>query len=86
MPPSLPSRTRRKTEPIRNGRGSSAGTRASCRIGCRLFTFLVGQQEPAVKTALQQAHKTQIVARPMVEELAFFGIRNVRDVATCLVG
>ena len=38
----------------------------------------------AVKTALQRAHKTQIVARLMVEELAFFGIRNVRDVATCL--
>ena len=57
------------------------------RLQIRLFTFLVGQQELlAVKTALQQAHKTQIVARLMVEELAFFGIRNVRDVATCLVG
>ena len=57
------------------------------RIQIRLFTFLVGQQDLlAVKTALQQAHKTQIVARLMVEELAFFGIRNVRDVATCLHG
>lgn len=53
----------------------------------RLFTFLVGQQELlAVKTAMQRAKKTQIVARLMVEELAFFGIRNVRDVATCLAG
>ena len=57
------------------------------RLQIRLFTFLVGQQELlAVKTAMQQAHKTQIVARLMVEELAFFGIRNVRDVATCLCG
>jgi hypothetical protein len=57
------------------------------RIQIRLFTFLVGQQDLlAVKTALQRAHKTQIVARLMVEELAFFGIRNVRDVATCLDG
>lgn len=57
------------------------------RIQIRLFTFLVGQQELlAVKTALQRARKTQIVARLMVEELAFFGIRNVQDVATCLDG
>ena len=47
----------------------------------------VGQQELlAVKMALQHARKTQIVARLMVEELAFFGIRNVREVATCLDG
>ena len=57
------------------------------RIQIRLFTFLVGQQELlAVKTALQQARKTQIVARLMVEELAFHGVRNVNDVATCLAG
>ncbi len=57
------------------------------RLQIRLFTFLVGQQELlAVKTALQHARKTQIVARLMVEELAFFGIRNVQDVATCLDG
>ena len=57
------------------------------RLQIRLFTFLVGQQELlAVKTALQRAKKTQIVARLMVEELAFFGIRNVRDVATSLNG
>ncbi|MDM0118109.1 ATP-binding protein [Variovorax sp. J22R133] len=57
------------------------------RLQIRLFTFLVGQQELlAVKTAMQHARKTQIVSRLMVEELAFFGIRNVRDVATCLNG
>ncbi|CDF34487.1 unnamed protein product [Chondrus crispus] len=57
------------------------------RLHIRLFTFLVGQQElRSVKTAFQQARKTQIVARLMVEELAFFGVRNLRDVATCLHG
>lgn len=57
------------------------------RIQIRLFTFLVGQQELlSVKTALQHARKTQIVARLMVEELAFHGVRNVNDVATCLAG
>ena len=57
------------------------------RMQIRLFTFLVGQQELlAVKTALQHARKTQIVARLMVEELAFHGVRNVNDVATCLAG
>ena len=51
----------------------------------RLFTFLVGQQELlSIKTNFQKARKTQIVSRLMVEELAFFGIRDVRDVATCL--
>jgi hypothetical protein len=38
----------------------------------KLFTFLVGQVELlGQKTALQIAGKTQIVARLMVEELAF---------------
>ena len=42
----------------------------------KLFTFLVGQQELlAQKTAMQVAGKTQIVARLMVDELAFYGIR-----------
>ncbi|MDR6413101.1 hypothetical protein J2797_006372 [Paraburkholderia terricola] len=51
----------------------------------KLFTFLVGQEELlAQKTALQLAGKTQIVARLMVDELAFYGIRNAQDVATCL--
>src|SRR5471030_3472680 len=53
----------------------------------KLFTFPVGQQELlAQKTALQVAGKTQIVARLMVEDLAFYGIRNAQDVATCLNG
>ncbi len=53
----------------------------------KLFTFLVGQQELlAQKTALQIAGRTQIVARLMVEELAFYGIRDAVDVATCLQG
>ncbi|WP_415869523.1 hypothetical protein [Burkholderia ubonensis] len=48
----------------------------------KLFTFLVGQPEIlAQKTALQIAGKTQIVARLMVEEMAFYGILNVDDVA-----
>jgi hypothetical protein len=47
----------------------------------------VGQQDLfAIKINLQHAGKTQIVARLMVDELAFFGIRNARDVATCLAG
>jgi hypothetical protein len=57
------------------------------RLQIKLFTFLVGQQELlSIKTDFQRAHKTQIVARLMVEELSFFGIRNARDVATCLNG
>jgi hypothetical protein len=57
------------------------------RLQIRLYTILVGQQELlAIKTTFQKARKTQIVARLMVEELAFFGIRNAQDVATCLKG
>jgi hypothetical protein len=53
----------------------------------KLFTFLVGQQELlAQKTGMQIAGKTQIVARLMVDELPFHGIRDVEDVATCLDG
>ena len=55
------------------------------RINIRLFTFLIGQEElHAVKTAFQQARKTQIVARLMVEELRFHGLRDPADTATCL--
>ena len=55
------------------------------RINIRLFTFLVGQEElRSVKTAFQLAHKTQIVARLMVEELRFYGLRDAADAATCL--
>ncbi len=57
------------------------------RLQIKLFTFLVGQQDlVSIKTSFQRANKTQIVARLMVEELAFFGIRNAKDVATCLAG
>ena len=56
-------------------------------MAIQMFTFLVGQEELlAVKTAMQQARKTQIVARLMVEEMAFHGVRDVQDVATCLSG
>jgi hypothetical protein len=57
------------------------------RLQIKLYTFLVGQQDLlSVKTNFQKAGQTQIVARLMVEELAFFGIRNAQDVATCLAG
>ena len=53
----------------------------------KLFTFLVGQEELlAQKISLQLARKTQIVARLMVEELAFQGMRDADEVATCLQG
>ncbi|MGF6872813.1 hypothetical protein OKW35_002285 [Paraburkholderia sp. MM5477-R1] len=53
----------------------------------KLFTFLVGQQELlAQKNAMQLAGKTQIVARMMVEDLGFYGIRNADAVAVCLQG
>lgn len=53
----------------------------------KLFTFLVGQEDLyAIKVNLQCAGKTQIVARFMVDEFAFYGIRNAQDVATCLAG
>jgi len=55
------------------------------RMEIKLFTFLVGQQDlVSVKTNFQRASKTQIVARLMVEEFPFYGIRNANDVATCL--
>ncbi len=57
------------------------------RLQIKLFTILVGQQDLlAIKIAMQCAGKTQIVARLMVDELAFHGIRNAADVATCLIG
>lgn len=57
------------------------------RLQIKLFTFLVGQQDlHAIKSDYQRAGKTQIVARLMVDELAFFGIRHAKDVATCLAG
>lgn len=53
----------------------------------KLYTFLVGQDELlGQKAAFQLARKTQIVARLMVEEFAFYGVRNAEEVATCLQG
>ena len=47
----------------------------------------MGQQELlSVKTALQRSRKTQIVARLMVEEIAFHGVRDAAEAATCLAG
>ena len=47
----------------------------------------MGQEELlAQKISLQLARKTQIVARLMVEELAFQGMRDADEVATCLQG
>ena len=55
------------------------------RINIRLFAFLIGQEGlRAVKTTFQQENKTQIVARLMVEELRFHGLRDAADTATCL--
>ena len=55
------------------------------RINLLLFTFLIGQEElHAVKTAFQQARKTQMVAQLMVEKLRFHGLRDPADTATCL--
>ncbi|WP_204280594.1 hypothetical protein, partial [Providencia stuartii] len=49
----------------------------------KLYTFLVGQEELlAKKESLQAAGATQIIARLMVEELPFYGIRDADDVAT----
>ena len=57
------------------------------RLQIKLFTFLVGQQDLlSIKTNLQRAKQTQIVARLMVEELAFAGIRSAQETATCLNG
>lgn len=57
------------------------------RLQIMLFTILVGQQDLlSIKIAMQCAGKTQIVARLMVDELTFFGVRNAADVAICLAG
>ena len=57
------------------------------RLQIRLYTFLVGQQDLlSIKTHFQRAQQIQIVSRLMVEELAFFGIRDAKDAATTLAG
>ena len=51
----------------------------------RLFTFLIGQQQLlAQKAALQAQDKEQIVARFMIEELAFKGLASEAECAAVL--
>lgn len=55
--------------------------------GIRLITFLVGQpQLLAQKAAFQMSGDEQIVARFMIEQLQFHGIRDAAEAATCLAG
>ena len=55
--------------------------------GIRLITFLVGQpQLLAQKAEYQMEHKEQIVARFMIEQLQFHGIRDAAEAATCMTG
>lgn len=55
--------------------------------GIRLITFLVGQpQLLAQKGAFQMSGDEQIVARFMIEQLQFHGIRDADEAATCLAG
>lgn len=53
----------------------------------RLITFLIGQpQLLAQKAKFQMQGDEQIVARFMIEQLQFHGIRNAAEAATCLAG
>lgn len=55
--------------------------------GIRLITFLVGQpQLLEQKAGFQMRGDEQIVARFMIEQLQFHGIRNAAEAATCLSG
>ena len=55
--------------------------------GIRLLTFLVGQpQLLAQKAAFQMSGDEQIVARFMIDQLEFHGIRDASEAATCLAG
>ena len=52
--------------------------------GIRLLTFLVGQpQLLAQKATFQMSGDEQIVARFMIEQLQFHGIRDASEAATC---
>jgi type II secretory pathway predicted ATPase ExeA len=51
----------------------------------RMITFLVGNHKLLnQRSAFRQAGETPIIARFMVEEIPFHGIRNVREAATCM--
>jgi hypothetical protein len=53
--------------------------------GIRLITFLIGQpQLLAQKAAFQMSGDEQIVARFMIEQMPFRGIRDAGEAATCL--
>jgi hypothetical protein len=55
--------------------------------GIRLITFLIGQpQLLAQKAGFQMSGDEQIVARFMIEQLLFHGIRDAAEAATCLAG
>ena len=55
--------------------------------GIRLITFLIGQpQLLAQKAGFQMSGDEQIVARFMIEQLLFHGIRDATEAATCLAG
>lgn len=57
------------------------------RRGVRMITFLVGQSQLLhQKNAFRASKETQIIARFMVDEMAFRGLTSVDDVATCLAG
>jgi hypothetical protein len=55
--------------------------------GIRLITFLIGQpQLLAQKAGFQMTGDEQIVARFMIEQMLFHGIRDAGEAATCLAG
>ena len=55
--------------------------------GIRLITFLIGQpQLLAQKAGFQMSGDEQIVARFMIEQMLFHGIRDAGEAATCLAG
>jgi len=55
--------------------------------GIRLITFLIGQpQLLAQKAGYQMSGDEQIVARFMIEQMLFHGIRDAGEAATCLAG
>lgn len=57
------------------------------RQGFRMITFLVGQPKLLNrKSALKQAGEMQIVARFMLEEMQFHGVRSAAEAASCLAG
>ena len=55
--------------------------------GIRLITFLIGQPRLlAQKAGFQMSGDEQIVARFMIEQMLFHGIRDASEAATCLAG